>query len=128
MQPYERFDAWKESHKLVLAVYRVTKRFPGHELYGLTSQSRRAAFSVAANLVEGSAKRGGREFRWYLDISLASLAELTYALRLARDLEYLSEQEWIDLDAQRNRAGGLVWGLYASVGGIRGKRTHTRQD
>ena len=68
--PYERFQAWKLSYQLTLDVYRLTASFPKHELYGLTSQSRRAAFSVVANIAEGSAKRGPREFRRYLDIAL----------------------------------------------------------
>ena len=81
MMPYERFDAWQVCHKLVLEVYRSTKDFPGSERYGLRSQARRAAFSAAANIAEGSAKHGVREFRRYLDISIGSLSELAYALR-----------------------------------------------
>src|SRR2546430_7975699 len=63
MPPYERLRAWQECHKLVLETYRATKTFPRDELYGLTSQTRRAAFSAAANIVEGSAKHGAREYR-----------------------------------------------------------------
>jgi len=92
--PYERFQAWKLSYQLTLEVYRVTATFPKHELYGLTSQSRRAAFSVVANIAEGSAKRGSREFRRYLDIALGSLSELSVALRLAKDLKHVTEDEW----------------------------------
>src|SRR5213078_3045972 len=60
MAPYERFQAWQLSYKLVLKVYAATDAFPKYELYGLTSQTRRAAFSVTLNIAEGSAKRGGR--------------------------------------------------------------------
>src|SRR5947207_15699923 len=94
MLPYARFRAWKLSYELTLDVYRITATFPKHELYGLTSQSRRAAFSVVANIAEGSAKRGSAEFRRYLDIALGSLSELSVALRLARDLEYLTPAAW----------------------------------
>ena len=82
--PYERFEAWNQAHQLALAVYRVTQSFPRHELYGLTSQARRAAFSVAANIAEGSAKRGGREFARFLDIALGSLSAVVvyHVLRL----------------------------------------------
>src|SRR6266850_2340243 len=76
MLPYERFQAWKLSYQLTLDVYRLTTSFPKHELYGLTSQSRRAAFSVVANIAEGSAKRGSAEFRRYLDIALGSFSEV----------------------------------------------------
>src|SRR5437016_5142474 len=85
MQPFERLEAWKVSHELALAVYRATESFPRQELYGLTSQARRAALSIPTNVVEGSAKRGPAEFRRFLDISLGSLAELAYLLIFARD-------------------------------------------
>src|SRR5438874_2144191 len=116
MKRYERLEAWQAAHQLVLLTYRVTKTFPREELYGLTSQSRRAAFSVVANIAEGSAKRGPREFRRYLDIALGSLSELSVALRLAKDLELLSEDGWRAIERLRNHAGTLVWRLYAAVG------------
>lgn len=113
--PYERFTAWKLAHELLLNVYRATKTFPKDELYGLTSQTRRAAFSVAANIAEGSAKRGRAEFRRFLDISIGSLTELAYALRVARDLGYLSSGDWRALESLRMRAGFLTWRLYQAV-------------
>ena len=94
MAPYERFAAWRECHALALEVYRATRVFPKDELYGLTSQARRAAFSAAANIVEVSAKRGSAEFRRLLDISLESLTELGYILRLSRELGILAEEPW----------------------------------
>src|SRR6266567_9367315 len=75
MKRYERLEAWQAAHHLVLLTYRFTKDFPREELYGLTSQARRAAFAVAANIVEGSAKKGPREFRRFLDIAVGSVAE-----------------------------------------------------
>jgi four helix bundle protein len=116
MQPYERLAAWKESYALALATYKATVSFPRQELYGLTSQSRRAAYSVVANLVEGRAKRGVREFQRFLDISIGSLAELSIAFRLARDMDYLDEPAWANLEGQRRRAAFLVWQLYRSLG------------
>lgn len=62
MLPYDKLTAWKISYELVLATYRATETFPRHELYGLVSQACRAAFSAAANIAEGSAKRGPKEF------------------------------------------------------------------
>lgn len=112
---YERLEAWHEAHRLVLLIYRKTRSFPSEERYGLTSQLRRAAFAVAANIVEGSAKRGPREFRRFLDIAVGSVAELTYTLRLVRDLELISEEELAELETQRNRVGRLTWGLYSSL-------------
>ena len=98
MMPYERLDAWRVCHELVLSVHRETRGFPSDERYGLTAQLRRAAFSAAANIAEGSAKRGSAEFRRFLDIALGSLAEVAYGLMLARDLGYLNAAKWKQLD------------------------------
>jgi len=86
------------------------------ERYGLTVQARRAAVSVAANLAEGSARLGGRELRRFADISLGSLSELSCLLRIARDLKYLSPEEFARLDEMRNSAGKVVLGLARAVG------------
>ncbi|HKH83934.1 MAG TPA: four helix bundle protein [Gemmatimonadales bacterium] len=83
--PYERFDAWKATHQLALQVYQVTEGWPANERYGLTTQIRRAALSAPTNIAEGSAKRGSRELRRYLDIALGSLSEVSYLLRFTRD-------------------------------------------
>jgi len=115
--PYERFAAWQRCHELVLAVYRVTQLFPRDERYGLTSQARRAAFSAAANIAEGSAKRGRREFLRYLDITLGSLSELSYALRVASDLNLVPVDKLHELNELRARAGFLTWRLYERLGG-----------
>src|SRR2546427_5393130 len=113
MLAYERLQAWKLCHELVLAVYEATTPFPKHELYGLTSQARRAAFSAAVNIAEGAAKRGPAEFRRYLDISIGSLAELAYTLRVARDLNLLDSENWSRVERIRRQAGVMTWKLYA---------------
>ena len=117
MLAYEKLHAWKLCHELVLAVYSATSTFPKHELYGLTSQARRAAFSAAANIAEGSAKRGSAEFRRFIDISVGSLAELAYTLRLAKDLGLLNVEGWNRVDSLRRRAGFVTWQLYKAVAG-----------
>jgi four helix bundle protein len=115
MLAHERLEAWKLCHELVLAVYSATGSFPKHELYGLTSQARRSAFSAAVNIVEGAAKRGPAEFRRFLDISIGSLAELAYTLRLAKDLKLLDPDDWSALERIRRQAGFMTWKLYAAV-------------
>ena len=112
---FERLHAWRAAHDLVIAIYKTTDTFPRSELYGLTSQLRRAAFSVAANIAEGAAKRGPREFRRFLDISIGSLSEVAYALRLARDLDYLKAEDAERLESLRDAAGRLTWGLYRTM-------------
>ena len=115
MIAYERFDAWQAAHRLALELYRVTDGWPRSERFGLTVQVRRAAVSVPANIAEGAAKRGPREFRRFLDIALGSLAELSYLLRFSRDYGLLTDESWGALEAQRDQAGRLTWGLYHAV-------------
>src|SRR2546425_11774279 len=112
MMPHERLKAWQSCHQLTIATYRVTNSFPKSELYGLVSQMRRAAFSAAANLAEGSAKRGPRGFRRFVDTTLGSLSEMSYAIMVVRELGFVSEGEWKELNDLRAEAGRLSWGRY----------------
>jgi len=115
MGPHKRFLAWQECHKLVLSVYKATEFFPKHELYGLTSQARRAAFSGAVNIVEGASRKGRNELRRFLDISLGSLSELEYVLEVAAELGYLKRETYSALEAQQKRARYFTWRLQASL-------------
>jgi four helix bundle protein len=115
MNSYERLEAWQAAHRFVLLVYRITRGFPSEERFGLSSQLRRAAFAVAANIVEGSAKKGPREFRRYLDIAVGSVAEIRYTLRLVKDLDLITKDQFDELEAERDKVGRLTWGLYASM-------------
>ena len=115
MIPYEKFAAWKVTHRLALRVYEVTKSWPSSERYQLTAQTRRAALSAPTNIAEGAAKRGTREFRRYLDISLGSLSELSYLLRFSRDCGILDEEMYRELESLRNEAGTLTWRLYGCM-------------
>ena len=85
---HKNLEAWKQAMLLVEQVYKTTTRFPAHELYGLTSQMRRAAVSVPSNLSEGAARNGSREYINFLGISLGSLAELETQAIIASRLEY----------------------------------------
>lgn len=113
--PYEKLVAWRECHQLALAVYSATKSFPADERYGLTSQTRRAAFSAAANIVEGSSRRTAREFHRFLDIALSSLSEVGYALRFAHEAGLLADADWQPLNDRQNRARFLTWRLYQAI-------------
>ena len=115
MKAYEKLEAWQACHRLVVAVYVASREWPPDERFGLIAQARRAAFSAAANIAEGSAKRGHREFRRFLDTSLGSLAELSYIILLTRELGYLQEESASALESIRDQAGRLTWGLYAYV-------------
>src|SRR3954447_18403696 len=115
MVPYERFDAWRIAHQLALRIYTETESWPVNERYGITAQVRRAALSAPTNIAEGSAKRGNRELRRYLDIALGSLSEVSYLLRFSKDRGILQAERFKELDELRNRAGQLTWRLYESL-------------
>jgi four helix bundle protein len=121
--PFERLAAWQASHRLALEVYRATQSWPREEIYGLTSQARRAAVSVAANIAEGAAKRGKKEFGRFLDVALGSLSELTCLLRLSLDLGFMTMDDSQAVETVRCETGRLLWGLYRrmrpGVGGPR---------
>ena len=115
MIAYERFEAWRSAHRLALNVYTATDRWPRSEMYGVTSQARRAAISIPTNIAEGAARHGRREFARFLNISLGSLAELSYLLLFSRDRGLCDETEWCRLEELRDRTGKLVYGLYRRV-------------
>jgi len=96
MAPAKTFEdlvVWQKAHLFVLAVYRLSRTFPSSELYGLSSQFRRAAVSIAANIAEGFRKRSKADKLRFFNISQGSLEECRYYLILARDLEYCDVQE-----------------------------------
>jgi four helix bundle protein len=115
MMQYEKLEAWQLSHKLALDIYAATERWAKSERYEMTSQVRRAALSVPANIAEGSGRYGPRELRKFPNIALGSLAELSYLLCFARDRGHLPSTEWEALESLRARAGKATWGLLRSV-------------
>jgi four helix bundle protein len=86
-------------------------------MYGITSQMRRAASSAAANIVEGCAKKGAGEFRRYLDVAVGSLAELSYFALLARDLDFISKDDWTEFESLHEIAGRTTMGLHRAMSG-----------
>jgi four helix bundle protein len=116
---FEKLEAWQASHRLALCVYQATKLMPAEERFGLTAQMRRAAVSIASNIVEGSMRPGKQEFRRFLGIAIASFNELRYQIRLCEELGYMQPEGIAALTAAVDRAGRLVWGLFRSLGGVR---------
>ena len=88
MRPHERLDVWKRSVEFVVQIYKMTETFPREERFGLTSQVRRAAVSIAANIVEGFKKKGQQDKARFLNIAQGSLEECRYYLILVSDLNY----------------------------------------
>ena len=93
VRDFRTLKVWEKAHQLALAVYGATVAFPKDELYGLTSQLRRSASSVAANIAEGCGRDGDAELARFLQIAMGSASELEYHLLLANDLKLLGESD-----------------------------------
>ncbi|WP_304231912.1 four helix bundle protein [Jiulongibacter sediminis] len=100
MRDFKNYSVWERSHKLVLSIYELTKAFPKEELYGITSQIRRAAVSVPTNIVEGCGRESDAEFKRFLSISSGSLSEVNYLLILSNDLAFISLEEFNGLEEE----------------------------
>lgn len=97
MQDFRKLKVWQRAHALTLAIYEATRTFPREETYGLTSQVRRAASSIAANIAEGCGRDGDPELKRFLQIAMGSAPELDYHLVLARDLDLLDDAVYQEL-------------------------------
>ncbi|MEI6528537.1 MAG: four helix bundle protein [bacterium] len=104
-------NAWKESHKLVLEIYRITKNFPREEIFGLTSQMRRAAVSVTSNIAEGFGRYSGKEQVQFFYISFGSLTELKNQIIISKDIKYISETEYRHIDDLITCSQKIISGL-----------------
>jgi four helix bundle protein len=107
---HKDLEIWKEGIKLVTKIYKLTKNFPKEELYGLTSQMRRAAVSYPSNISEGAARESITEYIRYIYISLGSLSELETQLIISRNLRFLSNIDDLlsDIKALNSRTRKLV--------------------
>jgi four helix bundle protein len=97
MKDFKELKVWQKAHRLTLKVYRATSTFPKAELYGITSQIRRSAASIPANIAEGCGRQGEAELARFLQIAMGSASELEYHILLARDLNLLNDTEYEQL-------------------------------
>jgi four helix bundle protein len=112
---YKKLKIWEKAHCLAIEVYRITRNFPREELYGITSQIRRAAFSVPLNIVEGHASNSKKEFLNFLNIANRSLVETEYLLELTAELCFLSRQDYENLEKIRQEVGRMLNGFIESL-------------
>jgi len=115
MKSFENLEVWEETHKLVLEIYKVTKKFPDDERFRLTNQLCRSAASVPANIAEGTGKKTLKEYIQYLCNARGSLEETRYHLRLAKDLDYIDEEKFKNLNEKYNATGRMLNGLINSL-------------
>jgi four helix bundle protein len=117
VKDYREILIWQRGHSFTLEVYRFTSRFPKEEMFGLTSQMRRAAASIPANIAEGCGRDGDAELKRFMGISLGSACELDYFIQLAGDLGYIARNEVSTLSAEileiRRMLGGFIQKLKA---------------
>lgn len=100
MKDFKKLKIWQRSHKVTLSVYKASSKFPGEEIYGLTSQIRRSAISVPSNIAEGCGRNSDAELARFLVIASGSAFELLSQLILSKDLEYLSEADFKVLETE----------------------------
>ena len=112
---YRDLIVWQRGYGYVLEVYKLTKNFPKHELYGVVSQLRRASSSVLANIVEGQAKNSKKDFVRFLYIARGSIRECEFFLELSRDLGYLTKEQYEHLESMRGETGFLLHRLIKSL-------------
>ena len=106
---------WHKAHELVLKVYEISKIFPKEEIYGLTNQLRRCSISIAANIAEGCGKLTQNDTANFFQISLGSLHETEYYILLSRDLKFISESQFQDLDNQIREIKAMLISLIKKV-------------
>jgi four helix bundle protein len=108
---YKKLNAHIKANELVLFVYQVTRNFPKEEIFGLTSQMRRSAISIAANIVEGYGRRTKKDKLQFLYIARGSYSELEYYINLSVPLHYIDEKTYLQLNDLRREIGRLLTGF-----------------
>ena len=112
---FKNIKAWQYADDLAVLVYSKTKSLPREELYGITSQLRRAVVSIPANIAEGANREHKKEYLHFLYIAMGSMAETEYLLHLSRRLEYLKDDEYKKLEDLRKESARTLYGLINSV-------------
>ncbi len=115
IRSYKDLIAWQKAIELTTAIYATTQKFPKEEMFGLTSQLRRAAVSVPSNIAEGQARNSSREFGHFLTIALGSLNEAETQLLIAQKLGYLAPETVAILLKDASEVGKIIQGLAASL-------------
>ncbi|MDH4042922.1 MAG: four helix bundle protein [Gemmatimonadota bacterium] len=121
MPPYRNLKAWEHAQRLAIECVKAARRFPEYEQDALADQFRRAAYSVPINIAEGSARKGSREYKRFLDIASGSLAELETILGIAKELGYIPPADYVRLDTQASETGKTLYGLLRKIGAAAAK-------
>ena len=111
MRPHENLEVWKKAIQFVIEIYEATGDFPKDERFGLISQLRRAAVSIPANIAEGAARKGSKEFIYFLSNSQGSASEVETELLIANRLGYLKQSRYTELISALDEIGRMITGL-----------------
>jgi four helix bundle protein len=115
MRNFNDLLVWQKSHRLTLALYRATEDFPRNEMFGLTSQIRRAGASIPTNLAEGCGRWGDGDMGRFLQIAMGSASELDYLIRLGKDLGYFQSTEYRGLAAELVEIRRMLTAFYKRI-------------
>ena len=128
MQSFRELKVWQKGHVLTLGVYRATAKFPSSEQYGLTSQMRRSAASIGANIAEGCCRDTGADFARFLQMAMGSASELEYHILLAHDLNLLPAESSAQLTAGVTEVKRMLASLIPKVRGSKSKPANERAN
>ena len=128
MQNFRNIKAWQKAHELTLRVYKLTERFPKEEIYGLTSQLRRAAYSIPMNVAEGCGRTSQKELARFLDIASGSASELDYQLILVNDLGLVDQETYEGLCETLDHIRKMLTSLTKSVRATNNKQQKTKDE
>ena len=116
IKSFRDLEVWQLSMEMVESVYRITSELPDHERYGLTSQTRRAATSIPANIAEGHNRRMEKPYRNHINIALGSQAEVDTLLEVATRLNFVRPESLVQVNAQLRRVGQMLFALHRTLG------------
>jgi four helix bundle protein len=114
---YENLDAWKEAANLAVQVYQITKTFPKDEIFGITSQLRRASISISSNIAEGAGRKSKKDFKQFVHMASGSLNEVESLLYICSQLNLTTSDSYKELKERVDRLGRLIGGLLKYLNG-----------
>jgi four helix bundle protein len=124
IKSYKDLDIFKGSYKLWLYIYKITSKYPKDEIYGITSQLRRAAVSIPLNIAEGYGRLSEDDFKRFLRISLGSTNETSTLIEISKDLGYINNKEYSDLIKQYNILGRKIYRFMENLTYIKPNTEH----
>jgi four helix bundle protein len=114
-QSYRELIAWQKAMSFVMDIYKATRTFPRDEVFGLASQTRRAAVAIPTNIAEGQARFTGNDFFYFLGRARGALVEVETQLMIAQNLGYVAPEEGEQLLSKASELGKILSGLIASI-------------